>query len=360
MSDEEYVLEAIDESPKRFFVDSHDILSDLTEEEIEEGLRLGREGDDLPRTSSTTAAQAAAVLRDSLMDHGAGKVVSPFSGQTGGVSIELQVGRGPSSDPWHAKTYVASLNHHTASATISSSRMTPALSVCKNGRTDLQGPLCNGYGGGDFVYRIITLGWANHPGLGGPATFAGVTVPQDNGRPYLWGTEWDWDGTSTWPDAYKEWMARCNAGILDWLGRPADSQGEHKDPWAPARKIDRNQITRSESIVRTRTVWGTTVPEGFPLTYTPAQESELLTRIRHIDTMLSANLAALLSVPDLVAQLGIEESKRDAAILGAIAAAPTAGWSDAEKAEFAADIASRVDSLSVEQVLDALAARLVS
>jgi hypothetical protein len=209
--------------------------------------------------SRSTALDAARHLRDSLLDHGAGRVVSPFTQRTGGVSIELQMGRGPSADPWHARTHVAHLNHHTASATITPSRLTPSLYICKNGRSGLQGPLCNGYGGGDFYYRILTLGWANHPGLGGPANFAGKVVPKDNGRPYLFGTEWDWPGllSTPWPDAYEEWMARCNAGILDWMGRPAEAQGEHKDPWAPDRKVDRRMISRAQSISRTRLVWGT-------------------------------------------------------------------------------------------------------
>jgi hypothetical protein len=207
--------------------------------------------------SQSTALAAARLLRDALLDHGAAAVSSPWTGRVGGVSIELQEGRGPKPDPWHCRTFVAHLNHHTASATITPDRLTPALWICKNGRTDLQGPLCGGYGGGDFVYRIITMGWANHPGLGGPAEFAGRVVPQDNGRPYLFGTEWDWPGllSTPWPDAYLEWMARCNAGVLDWLGVPAHGQGEHKDPWAPDRKVDRRLITRAQSIADTRRVW---------------------------------------------------------------------------------------------------------
>lgn len=45
--------------------------------------------------SQSSALDAARQLRDSLLDHGAGRVVSPFTKRTGGVSIELQIGRGP-------------------------------------------------------------------------------------------------------------------------------------------------------------------------------------------------------------------------------------------------------------------------
>lgn len=265
-SSEPVLLPALDRPPTRW-VDSHDILADLSPEEIEEGQRLGRtidiEDDDdagswhmthpkpkmlvrrLGMTNSLTVAQN---IKTALLDHGAGRVVSPFTGKVGGVSIELQAGRGTGG------FWAARLHHHTASAPISKTLWTPALKTVKNGRSDLQGPLANGYGGGDFVYRLITLEWANHPGLGGPMAFSKGTVPKDNGRPYLWGTEWDWDGVSRWPDEYLEWMACCDAGLADVFGLAIEDQAEHKN-WAPLRKIDRNDITRTTSIARTRAVY---------------------------------------------------------------------------------------------------------
>jgi hypothetical protein len=255
------------DDPPRVWLDGHLVLANLTEEEVESGNRLGRMIDvnhhednglpglraSRPLLSGTSPQQAAALaLRSSLLDHGVANVVSPFTGKVGGVSVELQIGKGPTANPWYNTHFIAHLNHHTAGPR---SGLTPSLSVCKLGRSDLEGPLCNGYGGRDFVYRIITFGYANHPGLGGPATFGNNVVPKDNGRPYLWGTEFEHDGVTAWADEMVEWMARCNAGILDFLGVGPEAQGEHKDPWAPGRKSDRNIITRNGSIARTKAAW---------------------------------------------------------------------------------------------------------
>ena len=91
--------------------------------------------------------------------------------------------------------------------------------------------------GYDLVYRIITMAWANHPGLGGPITLAGNTIPKNDGRPRFWGTEFE-GGLEEWSPEMHEAMARANRGILDWLARPIETHVEHKT-WAPTRKIDR-------------------------------------------------------------------------------------------------------------------------
>lgn len=282
MPDEEIIdLPPIDK-PSNVWIDGHLVLEDLRSEEIDQGELMGRminvgdhldnglDGQQTQRTLSgapTVQMKRAVALRASLLDHGVASVRSPFTGKMGGVSIELQVGKGPSSSPWSNDRFIGHLNHHTAGPR---SGLTPSLSVCKLGRSDLEGPLCNGYGGRDFIYRIITLGYANHPGLGGPAAFGNHMVPKDNGRPYLWGTEWDHDGVSPWLDEQLEWMARANAGILDWLGVGPEAQGEHKDPWAPRRKPDRNIITRAQSIARTKLVWNNSQEEE-DMPFTDAQ-----------------------------------------------------------------------------------------
>lgn len=151
------------------------------------------------------------------------------------VSIELQTG---ANGAWMVdRTKVAILSHHTASRR--SQGLTPCLGIVKRGRSDVPGPLANGYGGWDLVYRIITMGIANHSGAGGPLTIAGVTIPQDNGRWYMWGTEFEGGlDAADFTPAYREFMARANAGILDYLGLPVARAAEHKT-WAPKRKIDR-------------------------------------------------------------------------------------------------------------------------
>lgn len=167
------------------------------------------------------AVQDAERLAESLLDHG-----------VKAVAIDLVEGRGGSG--WHSSRFVGSMGHHIVSRP--SQGKTPFLSLVKNGRRDLPGPLCNGYGGFDEVARIICLGWANHPGRGGPVTVPAGTVPANNGRPYFFGWEFE-GGLEAWADSMHDFMARCLAGTLDWLGEPVDGHVEHST-WTP-RKIDR-------------------------------------------------------------------------------------------------------------------------
>lgn len=153
-------------------------------------------------------------------------------------SLELQSGRPWSGDDWFTRKQ-AIMNHHTAG---SAKGLTPSLALVKKGRSNLPGPLCNGYGGRDHVYRVITLGLANHPGQGGPLTLAGVRIPKDSARVSVWGTEWEHDGVSAWDGDMQEFMGRSNAALLEWLDRPVEASIEH-NTWAPKRKIDRNGYT---------------------------------------------------------------------------------------------------------------------
>lgn len=158
------------------------------------------------------------------------------------VSVELQQGRGE----WHVTKYLV-MNHHTATyKPAPGGNLTPALGICKAGRPDVPGPLCNGYGGYDFVFRIITMGLANHPGAGGPITIDGVRVPQDSARPPTFGIEWE-GGYHTWTATERKWMAQVNAALTRFYGRPNTSQLEHKT-WAPTRKVDRKDFTRDVAI----------------------------------------------------------------------------------------------------------------
>lgn len=159
------------------------------------------------------------------------------------VTIELVEGRGGSG--WSAENFVATMGHHIA--TYRTQGLTPGLKVVKFGRSDLPGPLCNGYGGFDEVARIICMGWANHPGQGGPYTVEAGTIPKDNGRPYLFG--WEFEGgmvESDFTPSYRVFMARCLAASLDWLNRTQYSHLEHKT-WAPTRKVDRLGYTLAEA-----------------------------------------------------------------------------------------------------------------
>lgn len=204
----------------------------------------------------STAMDRARALRKVLLAHGVPE-----------VSIELQEGRPTyGADPWNACQPVASLSHHMASIP-TEANPTPGLWLVKQGRSDLPGPLANGTAGLDLVYRILCMGYANHPGYGGPWTVSGplgaYTIPKDVARPYAWGTEFEGGySEAVWDREYvnrrtgkrmtfREFMGRVNAGLVEGIWRinghgktPTPGMdlsgyhGEHKT-WAPGRKPDR-------------------------------------------------------------------------------------------------------------------------
>lgn len=194
-------------------------------------------------------------MRDALLRHGVPE-----------VSIEVMMGRPTTGDRWNNYKFVSAMSHHIASRP-TPLKPTPGLYLVKHGRSDLPGPLANGTAGVDLVYRIICMGLANHPGVGGPITLYGplgnYRIPEDNARPYSWGTEYEGGyDNATWDKVYtnkrtgkkmtfREFMGRANAGILEGvflinnLGKKPSSTSnlsgyhmEHKT-WAPNRKVDR-------------------------------------------------------------------------------------------------------------------------
>jgi hypothetical protein len=270
-SSEPVLLDAdIESAPERY-----DHPLDLTLEEAEQGHALWLAVDDLDdesngidrpglRTASPGRAEAmrrARIFKRCLLEAGVPE-----------VSIELQDGRPDNGDTWNLCRPVMGTSHHIVSSP-SPLSPTPGLALVKRGRSDLPGPLANGHGGVDLVYRILTMGMANHPGEGGPLTVRGplgaYTIPRDVARPYAWGTEYEgglsnavWDRVYTnartgQQMSFREFMGRCNAGIVRaiWLinghGKNPGAageldlsgyHGEHKT-WAPGRKPDRMDYT---------------------------------------------------------------------------------------------------------------------
>lgn len=229
---------------------------------------------------TVAAAQAAAAsLRDALQDYGVR------------TSIELQPGVGPKTDPWGPAPFVRNLAHHIASYPPG----TPGLAVVKNGRkgtSPLQGPLANCYGGFDLVARIITMGWANHPGAGGPWPVPGWgTVPRDNGRPYALGWEFE-GGYLPYTDEMHDFMSRCGAASLDWLGThnrrepaPLECHDEHKG-WAPGRKPDRIGYITASGRSRIAAVRGVKTPGGFLMALNDDQQAEVFNGVKRIEQAL--------------------------------------------------------------------------
>ena len=156
-----------------------------------------------------------------------------------GVECLIDLRTGASSSGWAnpKSNWRGVLGHHIVSRRAHGA--TRFYQLCRDGRVDVPGPLCNGYMGWDGVYRIITMGIANHSGKGGPLTLNGKTIPKDNGRYYLWGTEFEGGmEADEWTPDFHDKMARAHAGVLDWLKLPTNAHAEHKT-WAPGRKNDR-------------------------------------------------------------------------------------------------------------------------
>lgn len=257
------------------------------------------------------------------------------------VSIELQQGRPASGDRWNNQFVVSDTAHHTASR-YSPRNLTPCLSLIKHGRSDLAGPLCNGYGGWDLCARIICLGYANHPGRGGALTVpSGVkrppsyTIPKDSGRRYMFGWEFeggireaDWDLTLTNPRnkhkmTMREFMARCLNGTQAYYRLPLEAHTEHKT-WAPDRKIDRVGYSKPKAQNEMKK-WRTVDTPPPPSSKTPTDE--------HLVRIVTANIK---DNPDM-ADARVRADVREAAHLG--------GWLLFQ------EIGEREDHVAIEEEL---------
>jgi hypothetical protein len=202
-------------------------------------------------------------------------------------SVELQAGRG--NDPWGVYTKYHRMWHHTVSTYKPGGNLTPVLSICKNGRSDVPGPLCNGYLGYDKVFRIICMGEANHPGRGGPITIDGVRIPEDSARKPTFGIEVE-GGLQTWEDIddlgpdMLQTMGRADNALAEWSSRPLTSQLEHKT-WAPDRKVDRKDFdaARTRGIALTKKWFALgNDEENFMAALTEAEQRELYDWVRQM------------------------------------------------------------------------------
>lgn len=193
--------------------------------------------------SQATALPRAQELKTALHDWGVAQ-----------VSIELQAGRPISGvDQWDNRLMFCTFGHHTAipKSYRDAGKMTPSLAICKTGRSDVPGPLCQGYLGFDRVARILTLGPANHPGEGGPLTLSGRTIPLNGARPYAFGWEME-GGDYDWLDWQHDLMARCLGATQQFLGAPPEAHAEHRT-WT-SRKIDRFTYTQASAIEAIRAI----------------------------------------------------------------------------------------------------------
>lgn len=238
-----------------------------TDDEMVEGRKIGEEtdpeSDDIEDEEETAfyqhvedvterhrAMHKAREMKAILLEHGVPE-----------VKIVLHAGRPSRYGRWDAGFFVSDMSHHIVSRF--GQNKTPGLALVINGRSDLAGPLANGYGGFDLCYRIITFGYANHPGYGGPITLPALTagtftIPKDSARRYAWGTEWegglnegDWDRRLRNPRngarmTMREFMGRVNAGLEKALEIHEFAHMEHST-WT-SRKIDRLGYTAAKGI----------------------------------------------------------------------------------------------------------------
>ena len=146
-------------------------------------------------------------------------------------------------------SFYGHLNHHDAlSEAVSDAR---ALQIMEQGRSDLPGPLCNGWGDSDGTYYLVAYGNANHAGRGeqdvldrvraGLAPTGDARLDPDGdgpvGNTWFWGTEWRNAGDGRDPWDQLDTMVRVNAALVDVFDWPsANACIGHKE-WT-ARKID--------------------------------------------------------------------------------------------------------------------------
>jgi LGFP repeat/N-acetylmuramoyl-L-alanine amidase len=115
--------------------------------------------------------------------------------------------------------------HHTA-ATSSPSNPAPALNICINGRTDLQGPLCHALVDYNGVFHLISANRANHAGVCGGSG----PIPYGDGNTMLIGWEIDYNGVSQEMTSVQYWASViATAAVLNRLGRDASYVRGHRE-----------------------------------------------------------------------------------------------------------------------------------
>ncbi|MFF8956796.1 N-acetylmuramoyl-L-alanine amidase [Streptomyces sp. NPDC014894] len=140
--------------------------------------------------------------------------------------------------------------HHTVTQGTANS-----VALCRNGRSDLPGPLCHGVIAKDGTVHLVGYGRANHAGLGDDevlrAVIAEKGLPSDNeantdGNRHFYGFECVnlGDGRDPWPEAQLEAIARASAAICRHHGWTSRSVIGHKE-WQPG-KVDPLGFTMNE------------------------------------------------------------------------------------------------------------------
>ncbi|MFJ6936766.1 N-acetylmuramoyl-L-alanine amidase [Streptomyces sp. NPDC101132] len=132
--------------------------------------------------------------------------------------------------------------HHTVT------RGTAAtVRICRDGRSDLPGPLCHGVIAKDGHVHLVGYGRTNHAGSGDPDVLAAViaekALPPDNergtdGNRHFYGFECEnlGDGKDPWPPVQLDAIVRAAAAVCRHHGWTARSVIGHRE-WQPG-KVD--------------------------------------------------------------------------------------------------------------------------
>lgn len=124
------------------------------------------------------------------------------------------------------------------------------VAICRDGYTELPGPLCHGVIAKDGTVHLVGYGRANHAGLGDPdvlqAVIAERPLPVDNeatvdGNRHFYGFECEnlGDGHDPWPAVQVEAIVRVSAALCrahGW-GKDGDTSVIGHREWQPG-KVD--------------------------------------------------------------------------------------------------------------------------
>lgn len=195
--------------------------------------------------------------------------------------------------------------HHTA--TVGAKR---TVQICRDGYTDLPGPLCHGVITKDGAVHLVGYGRTNHAGAGDGSVLSAVIserpLPPDmeadtDGNACFYGFECEnvGDGNDPWPAVQVETVVRAAAAVLrshGWGTRGDTSVIGHLE-WQPG-KIDPRGIAGGMDTVRRRIAERLLHPAdwtpGTPGTVTVAYA------VRPGDTLYSIAREHRISLSDLI------------------------------------------------------------
>lgn len=133
------------------------------------------------------------------------------------------------------------------------------VQLCRDGHSDLPGPLCHGVVAKDGRVHLVGYGRANHAGLGDDdvlrAVVAEKSLPPDNeantdGNRHFYGFECEnlGDGKDPWPDVQLEAIEKVAAAICRHHGWTSKSVIGHLE-WQPG-KTDPRGFTMADMRAR--------------------------------------------------------------------------------------------------------------